>query len=102
METDLAVDGLAEDLGIETNLRTKILEGLKEDLMKCMMLFVIIVEKNVKFHLNQQVINLFFAVIVLEKLKIREVILVQKTKTDQVKWEYRKNNSMKLMQNLIR
>lgn len=55
MEIDLAVE-IEADLVAET-----------EDQLLCMMLLVINVENNAKFHLDPQEINLFFAVIVLEK-----------------------------------
>jgi len=77
LEADLAEADLEEDLEDEEALEEiqegqedldKVQEGgLEENLLKCMMLFVINAEKNAKFHLNLQEISLFFAEIALDK-----------------------------------
>ena len=92
LETGLAAADLAEeDLGDETDSE-EILEDSKEDLLKCMMLLVINVEKNVKFHLDPLGISLFFAVIVLGKVKVQAEVLVQETEIGPQHLDFLQNN----------
>ena len=71
LEADQAVTDLAEEgLKDEGDLEEESLEDLKENLWKCIMLPVINAEKNAKFHLNLQEVNQFYAVIVLEIMKV--------------------------------
>ena len=91
-EEELEVADLSEeDLEDEANSE-EALKDLIEALVRCMMLPVINVEKNVKFHLNLQEISLFFAVIVLEKVKVQAEVLVQEAEVDPHLLECPQNN----------
>jgi hypothetical protein len=94
LEADLVeVDLAEEDLGDEEDLAEEEVEAedSKENLLKCMMLPVINVEKNVKFHLDPLEISLFFAVIVSGKVREAEV-LVQEVQGDHLGLECLQNN----------
>jgi hypothetical protein len=84
-------DLVEEDLGDEADSEEILPEDSKENLLRCMMLLVINVEKNVKFHLDPLEISLFFAVIVLGKPREAEV-LVQEAEIDPHHLEYLQNN----------
>ena len=88
VEEDLEADLAAADL-VEEDLEDE--ADSKEDLLRCMMLPVINVEKNVKFHLDPLEISLFFAVIVSGKVREAEV-LVQEVQGDHLGLECLQNN----------
>ena len=54
-------------VALEEEAKAVLEEIEREDLLRCMMLSVINVRKNVKFHLNLLVVSLFCAVTALEK-----------------------------------
>ena len=91
---DLVEDlmGLVEEAEEASEEEAKILEDLKEDLLRCMMLPVLNVEKNVKFHLDLLGISLFFAVIVLDKVKVQAEVPVHSAEIDPHHLEYLQSN----------
>ena len=85
-----------------------------EDLLKCMMLFVINARKNARFHSDHQGTSQFYAVIALEMkagAQAHVQVLVQEADLEEIdllrqvqEWveEYRKINSSSLMKNSIK
>ena len=84
---DLEVADSVEEMADEMDSEAEILE----DPLKCMKLPAINAENNVKFHLNQPETNRFFAVIVLEKIQVREMILIQEIRIE-LNQEFLQNN----------
>ena len=108
-EADLAEADLAEDPKDEVDSEAdseaaeiEILEDPKEDQLKCMMLPAINAEINVKFLLDPQEKNLFIATTVLRIAMVQTANLAQEAKVVLLNQESLQNNSINLIQNLIR
>jgi hypothetical protein len=93
LEAGLAAADSAEEVEVEVDSAgEEILGDSGENLLRCMMLFVINVGKNVKFHLDPLGISLFFAVIVSGKVKVQAEVLVQEAEIDLRHLECLQNN----------
>ena len=103
LEAGLAAADSAEEVEVEVDSAgEEILGDSGENLLRCMMLFVINVGKNVKFHLDPLGISLFFAVIVSDKVvrvQVQEEVLVQEV---HLGLECLQSNSAKLKPSLIK
>jgi hypothetical protein len=73
LEVGLAVADLEAE---EVDLEIEILEDLREEPLKCMMLPAINAIKNARFHLDQPAANLFIAVIA-SRVKVQVIVLIQ-------------------------
>lgn len=77
METDPAAEVLAEALGDAADSAEDSGAGeiSEEEILKCTTLSVLNAESNAKFHSGQLETSLFFAAIVSDKTKAREITL---------------------------